>query len=401
MLARMISAFEERRGNDGTFELHTTHGGSAPSLAVRGIRGDAARTAAKILLELVDGARDEKLLVEQGDRWIVPLGGLRLQVAVKREGGFLGLGRPKVIELRDVAGADASVPTVALSCALTAHGLAELRSAPLLARQMLDESLSIYRGDASFPDDLDAPFVNHNNHLAYLALAKLAEGEGELERADELFGQGLRRSWSAQMRIAGGRLEKIEKQVPREILVRYLDGMAKGTLRIYDDLARNVPRSKGVAFVPSPILTFGGRGHAVQQIMPVPEPWTELFYEGAGRAAANDPATTALVAEALDAHSSNVAPLVRAAFGFKLFDESREARELETELEYFPPYQLWTSVLALVVAWTAVGLSTTQIRALLVLERDAELRRSAAQAWQAHQTELDEQALALLASPPS
>ncbi|UJR87273.1 MULTISPECIES: hypothetical protein [Sandaracinus] len=398
----MIRSFEERTAEDGSLELLTTHDTSvAAPLALRGLRGsEAARVGAKLLLELVDRARDQGTLIESGEVWELPLLGMRVSLSAKRERrgglfGFMKQAASDVVELTDVGAKDA---VKAIACALTAHGLVELHSAPLVAREALEWSIELYPGDPSRPDDVEAPLSNHNNHLSYLALSRIAEDEDDFDRADEMFGAGLRRSWSAQMRTAGGRLEKIEcDDVPSELVIEQLSEMSRGMLALYDDLKRRVPHREETALVPSPIFTFGGRGLAMQQILLVPEEWATLFYEGPARHTAADPTTAALVGEALATHRRDVTPLVRVTRFHPLFDSARQVEELETPIEYFPPFQLWTSLLASVTAWTVAGLDSREIRALLRLDRHDELRRAANEKWLAHVDTLSESAEAMLA----
>jgi hypothetical protein len=382
----MIHGMQEQRETNGTFALRTIHEGRGPaSLVVRGLRGDDDRTAAKHLIELADAARDAGKVDERGGVWVIRARGVEVPIAVERvpQPGLFGfLKPPSELVLRDVGVADRS-PMAAMASALTIEGMSQVRTAPLVARQTLEQSIRLSPGDPGVPDDLEARDSNHQNHLAYLGLSMVAEEEGDWERATSMLRDGLRRSWAAQMRVVGGRLQKIQRTVPRRGVMETLGVLTRGPLVLYDRTRKSSGARRGVVLVPSPVHTFGAQGRAVLQMIEVPKRWARLFYEGVGRRAAEDEATVELAADAIEAHMHDVVPLVLVTRSYPLFDPLRRAEGVALPVEYFPPFQLWSSVIASIAAWTTAGLTRDEIRAMLSLERDRAARDAGAAKWRA------------------
>lgn len=320
--------------------------------------------------------------MESRGSWFIPQNGFAVSVHPKGKGLLSWFQSDKTTTLTDPQ--SGGLPIAAIASAIAARGFRELGDAPhenalSSARAHFERSLRVLPGRIEDADDSLTGFDgNANNHAAYLGLVDVSVHQHDLAAADRAYREALVRSWALQLMEVGGRLSKIEMDVPWGELTPVLTAVVRATLASFDSGEGHSPHP-GLVEVLSPILTFADRGMANQQTRYATPMMLDAFYRGVGRAAVERSSTVDFVLDALALHWRDVSPLARIARDSVHFDWSRRAPLEPVPFEYLPPYQLLTALVAEVGLCAAAGVDEAELRAHFVFEDDRDRRWSAYQ----------------------
>lgn len=368
---------------EGGIELRATPLNGGAALVVENVEDDEeALTHARLFLEGVCQAQAKGDVASTGGVWVVQTVEpsiqivLRARVAAGSLFSRLSGDAENSVTLEDPVTGE--TPLAAIASWLTAEGYSQVHTAPLVALECLTKSVAAFPGSARQGDDSSVgPRNNSNNYLAWAGLSELAADKGDYALADTHLRAALQRSWSFQLASLGGRLSKVEVFVSAQQIEQMIGAFTRAGLQQFDQL--DTAEEQGLRMVPSPIFSFGPGGRATVQLLPMTSAHLELFFVGAGRAVAEDPATHTLAAEALAKHAENATPLVRVMQHCELFDSTFSAESLSVSLEYMPPFRMWTTIPVLLAQCELAGMTLAEKRAYLSLDDAADIALEANQ----------------------
>lgn len=376
-------------------ELRATPLNGGAVLIVENVQDEEqALTNARLFLEGVCHAQATGDVASKGGVWVVQTVEPAIQVVLRARVApgslFSRLSGDAENSVRLEDPVTGETPLSAIASWLTAQGYSQVDTAPLVALECLTKSVAAFPGSAREPDDSSVgPRHNNGNYLAWAGLSELAANQGDYAKADLHLRAALERSWSFQLASIGGRLSKVELVVSAQQIEQMVAAFARAGLQQFDNL--NVIEEHGLRMVPSPVFSFGPGGRATVQLLPMTSGHLEIFFEGAGRAVIEDPATHALAAEALAKHAENITPLVRIMQHCELFDSTFSAEALSVAMEYMPPFRMWTTVPVLLAQCELAGMTLAEKRAYLSLDDAADLGLQANQKMDAFRDKLQVQ----------